>query len=728
MDLNTIKNTGNWGSSASRLNENFSKVGTEVDKLKYAAYNSKLYASEALLKQAIPSPSVGDWAIVGNAIPGEIYRCDTDGEWTATGQTGGGYGMEVTEKHVTEQYVTEVHNEYTGDIVNNPDDEDLISEEKPEGAGVIKFADKLYNMASFSGLGRVYLRKNISGGKNLLTQTMITGMANTRFIVQYDYDLNGETIAVPKNCVLDFQGGKFYNGTIVGDNTSINASFYNVFGSSKLVGTWNVEHVYPEWFGAKGDGISDDTDAFQYIIDNFNTNIKIKLLNKTYCISSLSFYNRKDISIIGANDSPVASLSHHTSIKAIAEVDYLLNLTSPGMDEAIETTHGFTLKDVIIECDNKASVGIRCRYLVYLDNVSIRRATYAGLLLEDMFYPVLCKRLQCGWNKNGIVMKGPMSTVSHFEQCEIQFNTGWGIVMNGGVGVTFDKCLVQSNWVGGIKMEMLGTQEQSHWLYNILFISLYTENNGLRANSDSDYEGNYTLYIKGISTNPAAFAGKISNITFLNCSLNKPASNPLYFCEGTYGLKCINCTNVIVPDRTKNMYYNEYFSRINCERVLTKEGVVFSNVDTNQVYNNILTYYGESWTTLKCGSISKDFEVINEVNCSYVRIGHMVRISGTISYNSKNGESSGLLCYITGLPFNVLNQSHKRCICGTFYILGESSGNSIVHKGLVTILDEGNYASLNLLPEDNIFTNLTCAMMPNSGRLSFELSYITGDN
>lgn len=250
MDLSTIKNTGNWGSSAANLNENFSKVGLEVDKLKYAAYNSKLYATEALLKQAVPSPKVGDWAIVGDSIPGEIYQCRTDGVWTATGQTGGGYGMEVTN-------ITEV-----GDVTNMPDDEDLISEEKPEGLSVLKFADKAYNASAFSGMGRAYLRKNMVASKNVLTQAMV-GSANTRYIIQYDYDLNGETITVPEGSMLDFQGGSISNGTINGNCTVVHSDS-RIFGPDvTLTGSWSGNALSVRWFGAVGDGVTDDTQAFQ---------------------------------------------------------------------------------------------------------------------------------------------------------------------------------------------------------------------------------------------------------------------------------------------------------------------------------------------------------------------------------------------------------------------------------------------------------------------------------
>lgn len=213
MELNTIQNKSNWGKATESINTNFAHVGSEIDKLKYAAYNSKLYPSLEILQQEKPNPSVGDWAIVGDTIPGAIYRCSTEGVWSATGETGGGYGMNVTETNVTE-------NNHYGDIINNPDDEDLTEETNENEEKVIKLADKEYNAAGFSGLGRVYLRRNISASKNVLTQDMMS-KENTRYIIQYDYDLGGETINVPDGCVLESDGGSLSNGTIVFNNTEI---------------------------------------------------------------------------------------------------------------------------------------------------------------------------------------------------------------------------------------------------------------------------------------------------------------------------------------------------------------------------------------------------------------------------------------------------------------------------------------------------------------------------
>lgn len=52
--------------------------------------NCGLYKDLASLQAAHPDPDVGMWAVVGDTIPGYIYRCETDGSWSATGEIGGG--------------------------------------------------------------------------------------------------------------------------------------------------------------------------------------------------------------------------------------------------------------------------------------------------------------------------------------------------------------------------------------------------------------------------------------------------------------------------------------------------------------------------------------------------------------------------------------------------------------------------------------------------------------
>ena len=100
-------------------------------------------------------------------------------------------------------------------ITNLPDEEDLTKIH-----GVLKLANKQYNAGAYSGLGRAYLRKNLVGGQNLLVQSMMQ-WENTIYIVQYDYTLSGQTINIPKGCVLKFEGGSITGGTIVMNETLV---------------------------------------------------------------------------------------------------------------------------------------------------------------------------------------------------------------------------------------------------------------------------------------------------------------------------------------------------------------------------------------------------------------------------------------------------------------------------------------------------------------------------
>lgn len=111
-----------------------------------------------------------------------------------------------------------------------PADEEDITEQN----GTLQLANKTYDKQSFSGLGRVYLRKNIVGDKNVLTQAMIN-KANTIYVIQYDYDLKEASINIPENCVLNFIGGAIGNGTIIGNKTKvINLNVDRII----LSGTW----------------------------------------------------------------------------------------------------------------------------------------------------------------------------------------------------------------------------------------------------------------------------------------------------------------------------------------------------------------------------------------------------------------------------------------------------------------------------------------------------------
>lgn len=198
---------------------------------------------------------------------------------------------------------TKVLNYFSGDAITSgnityqgsvADEEDITqtNAEDPSSPSVLKFKDKTYNPDDYSGLGRVYLRKNIvtvedyeSGLKvetNLLTQGML-GRANTIYIIQYDYNLNGQTVTVPEGCVLKFEGGSLNNGTLRGNLTTIPFHSINIFTSTiSLDGTWKIDALNPEWVKD-----SDDRTKIQWClnqVDLIGVN-HVKLASRTYLIS-----------------------------------------------------------------------------------------------------------------------------------------------------------------------------------------------------------------------------------------------------------------------------------------------------------------------------------------------------------------------------------------------------------------------------------------------------------
>lgn len=135
----------------------------------------------------------------------------------------------------------------------------------------------------------VVLKKGVS-----LTSQLI--QSKTTYIIRDVFDLNdsieAQIIKVPPACILQFEGGCIVNGRIVGNNTRIIADQTKIFGDNvSLEGIWDVKEAFPEWFGAKGNGVTDDYTALQLTINSFPI---IKLCSKTYlCNSGIKVENNK---------------------------------------------------------------------------------------------------------------------------------------------------------------------------------------------------------------------------------------------------------------------------------------------------------------------------------------------------------------------------------------------------------------------------------------------------
>lgn len=187
-----------------------------------------------------------------------------------------------------------------------PDEEDLtVKNDK------LKLADKTYDSASFSGMGRVYLRKNMVSNVNTLTQDMFykgeigsrTPNTNTVFIIQYDYTI-AEDITIPDDCVLQFDGGSIGGNHVVDlNNCQITAPNICIFKGVTLEGTTN--NVFNLcWLIDSNDitdiinGLPNTINKIQFVSEN------TYYLNDTVVFNDINYLNwNTKVKYIGTNSN-----------------------------------------------------------------------------------------------------------------------------------------------------------------------------------------------------------------------------------------------------------------------------------------------------------------------------------------------------------------------------------------------------------------------------------------
>lgn len=176
-------------------------------------------------------------------------------------------------------------------ITNLPDEEDITVTED----NTLKFKDREYSPKDYSGMGKKILRKHYIDGINTLTQHMIN-KPNTIYVIRYDYCLQGQTIEIPENCVLEFDGGSLRNGTVICANTSINASS-KIFEENLILQNYS-DRIFAIWYGIKEN--TDCTEKINRLAKSgltvlfpdgtFNINTTIELTVNTIFIGTGKFH------------------------------------------------------------------------------------------------------------------------------------------------------------------------------------------------------------------------------------------------------------------------------------------------------------------------------------------------------------------------------------------------------------------------------------------------------
>ena len=133
----------------------------------------------------------------------------------------------------------------------------------------------------------------------------IENYANSILIIEHIKDFENATITLPVNVDLQIQRGQLKNVTLIGDNTKIIAGFEHILENVTIQGTWDVPVAHPEWFGASGDGVANDTNAFTNAKDLVNEFGVIKCnKNRIYSLTTVNIDKSITLDI---NDSTITS-------------------------------------------------------------------------------------------------------------------------------------------------------------------------------------------------------------------------------------------------------------------------------------------------------------------------------------------------------------------------------------------------------------------------------------
>ena len=254
------------------------------------------------------------------------------------------------------------------------------------------------------------------------------------FVIKYDFVLT-EDIELGSGCVLEFEGGSI-NGayTITGNNTGINAGLVKIFNTNiTLAGTWHVAEAYPEWFGAKGDGIADDAIAITKSIS-----LGKKVVFSGYYTVSSTITIQDPIDIVSHSN---ATIMYNGSSNCFVINGPRIRLSGFNLFGGEDAEH-ITTNSCAIYLGLETPPSARENRF---DNLNIHYFDI-GTKIHNSWIDTF---VNISWrlNNTGIVLEY-ISNAINFIACDIDANVVRGIVIDTtvmGRNIVFDNCCIEGN-------------------------------------------------------------------------------------------------------------------------------------------------------------------------------------------------------------------------------------------------------------------------------------------
>lgn len=290
-----------------------------------------------------------------------------------------------------------------------------------------------------------------------------------------------------------------------------------------------------ETLGSEFGILPSNNNNYEYIMNALNF-LKSKgggtlILQDGIKTSPISFKGFSNITIKGISSSLPYSKTY--TIKIIG--DYKEN--SVGLQFSDNTyddnnspswsSKGCKLENIYLDCSEVVDFGINCNLNIELNNVCVRYAKKDGIVLENYTYPVYINKVYSQFNKrNGLHIKGNMTTVYSIMDSEFDYNDGLGILIESGAFARIERCLCQGNKGGGYEINYNDKYSSPYFLENLI-IDIYTEAN-------EGYQAKIVSYDK---TNNALLKAK--NIE-IRGAINQPNNAKGLNIDGVFGCT-LNC-------------------------------------------------------------------------------------------------------------------------------------------------------------------------------------------